>query len=148
MAEAEKAKAVKEIYLEEKASEAFMTLAEIAARMKETGLLDLLAVLAENYDELVAMAANSDELYAATQLARSALRGAAAGKPDKAAPTVERAAKCLIEALDEDEIKKAKPIKGLIGLVRALSDPGVARGLGLLIHIAGKLGRCLPVEER
>jgi len=127
---------------EAQAQQALEALAELAAKLKETGLLDLLVVLAENYDEPLAAAANGPASSLAL-LGMAAARGAHEGGAPEAAETVEKLARCTTEALQPTNISKAKPVKGIVSLMKELSDPHVARGLGLLLHIARSLGRCL-----
>jgi len=135
---------VYELHRERLASEAFVALAELAARLKETGLLDLLVVLAENYDEVLG-AVSGEEAGAGLALASAALRGAARGGGAAAAEGVEEAVSCLVEALGSNPVASAEPV-GLAGLIRALSDPRVARGLGVVIALAAAIGEC--VERR
>lgn len=135
---------VYELHRERLASEAFVALAELAARLKETGLLDLLVVLAENYDEALGMV-TGEEAGAGLALAAAALRGAARGGGAAAARGVEEAVSCLVEALGRSPVAGAEPV-GLTGLIRALADPRVARGLGVLLSLAAAIGEC--VERR
>jgi uncharacterized protein YjgD (DUF1641 family) len=127
---------------EAQASQALEALAELAAKLKETGLLDLLVVLAENYDEPLGMASNGP-LSSLAVLGLAAAQGAHEGGAAEAAETVERLARCTTEALKPENLAQARPVKGVVSLLRELSDPYVARGLGLLLHLARSLGRCL-----
>jgi uncharacterized protein YjgD (DUF1641 family) len=125
------------------AAQALQALAELAAKLKETGLLDLLVVLAENYDEPLSLAANGP-LSGLAALALAAGQGAARGGAAEAAETVERLSECATQALRPESLAQVRPVTGIISLLRELGDPRVARGLGLLIHLARSLGDCLP----
>jgi len=129
---------------EAQAGQALAALAELAAKLKETGLLDLLIVLAENYDEPLALA-STGPLSSLLTLGLAAAEGAHRGGAAEAAASVEKLAQCTTEALRPENLAAVKPVAGVISLMRELSDPHVARGLGLLIHLARSLGRC--VEE-
>jgi uncharacterized protein YjgD (DUF1641 family) len=131
---------------EEEGSEALAALVEAAAKLRETGLLDLLVVLADHYEELLSTA-SGEEAGALAALGEAVARGAARGGALKASPTVERATACLVEALAPEEVEKAQPL-GVTGLLRALSDPQVARGLGILVHLARRLGACFTPSSQ
>jgi uncharacterized protein YjgD (DUF1641 family) len=130
---------------EAQASQALEALAELAAKLKETGLLDLLVVLAEGYDEALNVTANGP-LSSLAVLGLAAARGAGEAGAPEAAETVEKLARCTTEALKPENLAKARPVKGIIGLVRELSDPRVAAGLGLLLHLARSLGECMETR--
>ncbi len=61
----------------------------------------------------------------------------------RTATTLELMGEALVEATETDARTPSAPA-GVFGLLRALKDPDVARGLGLLIQIAKALGRKLP----
>ena len=124
-----------------RAGETLALLAEAAVRLRETGLLELLVVLAENYEDLVEQL-STREAAAAGSLAAAALRGLGRGEAWKAAPTVEKALACTVEALEPGKLEAVPPIGGLVSLLRSLGDPDVAKGLGILVHLARSLGRC------
>lgn len=122
---------------------ALAALAELAVKLRETGLLDLLIVLAENYDEALDLAANGP-LSSLIALGLAAGEGARKAGAVEAAATVEKLSECTVRALKPDNLSRARPVTGLLSLLRELSDPRVARGLGLLLHLARSLGECLP----
>ena len=128
--------------VEEQAVKALLSLAEAAARLKESGLLDMLSAMAEKYEELL-LYTNDQRVFHALALAEAALNGLKKADPWKAKPAVEALTSCLIESMDAEALSRVQPVKGLFGLLRALSDPDVARGLGVLIYMAKRLGACL-----
>ncbi|WP_052287779.1 DUF1641 domain-containing protein [Hyperthermus butylicus] len=55
---------------------------------------------------------------------------------------------CLVNAISPEDIGKAEPVKGVPSLLRVLKDPYVAKGLGILLQLAGSLGRCAEKQRR
>ena len=129
-------------------TEALTTLLKLAAKLKESGLLDLLETAAEKYEELLLYTSSDQRVYHALAALEAVLNGLKNADPWKYKLALEATTSCLIEAFDVNEMQKVKPVKGVLGLLRALSDPNVAMGLGLLIHIAGKLGACMARMQK
>ena len=144
MAEKERrGKSVEELLaMEEQTAKAIISLAEAAAKLKESGMLDMLATMAEKYEELL-LYTNDQRVFHALALAEAALNGLHRADPWKAKPAVEQLTGCVAEALDAEALAKAPPVKGVFSLLKALSDPDVAKGLGALLYLAKKLGACL-----
>ncbi len=128
--------------LDEKSMEALISLAEAAAKLKESGLLDLLVTMAEKYEELLLYTSSDQRVYHALSLVEAMLTGLKNLDPWKAKPAVEMLTSCVADALSPETIEKAEPIKGILSLMRALKDPYVAKGLGILVSLAAALGRC------
>ncbi len=122
--------------------EALATLMKIAVKLKESGLLDMLETIAEKYEELLLYTSSDRRVYHALAAVEATLNGMKEADPWKYKPAIEKLTACLFKALDAEELAKAEPVKGIRSLLRALSDPRVAKGLGLLLHIAAKLGEC------
>jgi uncharacterized protein YjgD (DUF1641 family) len=133
--------------VEQQAAQAIITLAEAAAKLKESGLLDLLATMAEKYEELL-LYTNDQRVFHALALGEAALNGLKQADPWRAKPTVEALTGCIINALDAEALAKAPPVKGVLGLMRALGDPDVAKGLGAMIYLAKRLGACLNKQAQ
>ncbi len=134
--------------LDERSLEAIMALARAAAKLKESGMLDMLVTIAEKYEELLVYSASDRRVYHAIALLEALLTGLKNVDPWKAKPAVETLTSCMVSALDPEEMKKAEPVKGLMSLLKALRDPYVAKGLGVLIAIARSLGKCISGETR
>lgn len=131
---------------ERSAAEAIISLAEAAAKLKESGLLDMLTTMAEKYEELL-LYTNEQRVYHALALAEAVLNGVGRADPWKAKPALEALTSCTLEALDPQLLKTAPPVKGVLSLLKALSDPDIAKGLGALFAVAKKLGSCLRALE-
>ncbi len=134
--------------LDERSLEAIIALAKAAAKLKESGMLDMLVTIAEKYEELLTLTASDQRVYHALALLEAMLTGLKNADPWKAKPAVETLTSCLVNALDPEEMKKAEPVKGLMSLLKALRDPYVAKGLGVLIALARSLGRCVSGESK
>ena len=133
--------------MEEKTVEAIISLAEAAAKLKESGLLDMLTTMAEKYEELL-LYTNDQRVFHALALGEAALNGLKQADPWKAKPAVEALTGCLVNALDAQALAKAPPVKGVFSLLKALSDPDVAKGLGAMIYLAKQLGACLNKQAQ
>jgi uncharacterized protein YjgD (DUF1641 family) len=129
------------------ADEAIEALVKTAVKLKESGLLDMLETIAEKYEELLLYTSSDKRVYHALAMLEAALNGLKEADPWRYKPAVERLTACIASALDANELEKVKPVKGVLGLVRALSDPRVAKGLGLLLHLAAKLGECIESKS-
>jgi uncharacterized protein YjgD (DUF1641 family) len=56
--------------------------------------------------------------------------------------SVQNLSECAFKAIASENAEKAQPV-GLMGLVKALRDPDVMTGLGVLIAMAKVLGGCV-----
>jgi len=108
---------------------------ETVARLQRTGTLDDLAELAELAS--LATAAMDDEMA----MSVASTGGRLAEVADTAAEDeVASGLEDVLTAVGEASADGAEPV-GAIGLVRALRDPDVKAGLGVLLSIASALGR-------
>ena len=70
---------------------------------------------------------------------------------DELRSVVQEATQCIFCALygvSSNVKHEVKPIDGIVDLLKALNDPYVRKGLGLLVEILRSLGRCLEVAEK
>jgi uncharacterized protein YjgD (DUF1641 family) len=134
--------------VDEKSVEALLSLAEAAAKLKESGLLDLLVTMAEKYEELLLYTSSDQRVYHALSLLEAALTGLKNVDPWKAKPAIEMVTSCFMNALSPETIEKAEPVKGIMSLMRALKDPYVAKGLGILLSLAAALGKCASQTKK
>jgi len=137
-----------EVLLDEKTAEALTSLMKVAAKLKESGLLDLLETMAEKYEELLLYTGSDQRVYHALAALEAALNGLKDADPWKYKLALEKMTSCFINALDPEEMQKAKPVKGVFSLIKALSDPRVAKGLGLMLYLAARLGACMEQGEK
>ncbi len=128
--------------LDERSMEALLSLAKAAAKLKESGLLDMLTTMAEKYEELLLFTSSDKRVYHALSLLEALLTGMKNVDPWKAKPAVEKLTSCMLNALNEENIEKAEPVRGVLSLLKSLRDPYVAKGLGILLSLARELGKC------
>ncbi len=101
-------------------------LVDVAVKLDRSGLLDLASALAEG------------------RILRELLEAALTGGGLRILDSLSEAVKELGEVVDT-VLEEARPV-GVMGLIRALGDPEVQRGLGRLIALLKALGR-LRLEE-
>jgi len=114
------------------------------AALKKSGLLGLLNYLAERSDDTFLTVADDPVLMRLAGLLATLGRGVE--KVDgiqyaKAKMAVEDLTSCAFNALGNVDVSKPRKL-GLMGLMRALGDPDVSQGLGILLDIAKGLGAC------
>ncbi len=131
---------------ERDAIEALNTLIEVAVKLKETGLLDLLVVLADRYDEILALL-NKPSVANSVTIVDAILDGLGQVDISHVRPSIERVSKCVAQSLSSSELRNAPRIHGILDLVRALRDPRIAKGLSLILGIAGVIGRCVLEDK-
>ncbi len=139
-----------EIVKDEIEIQALKELAEIAAEMKKAGILEWLRVFIKEQEEFLS-AFNSDPallrslglLGALMDAIRRLDGGEVAGVKDG----LEKTLYCALHGFSSVDPAKAKP-RGLTGLMGALRDPDVQKGLGFLIDLAKALGSCLNKQAK
>lgn len=125
--------------------EALRELVEIAVLLKETGILDLLRVVAEKGHELLALVGNDVGIARMAGLAyavQAGLEKPSAEDIRDARRLVEKLVSCSISASARVSREEVKPV-GLLGLLGALRDRKVQVALGLLLSLARSLGGCI-----
>lgn len=125
--------------------EAITDLARIAYRLKESGLLDMLVALADQYEELLQGLGADQRVYHTIAAAQAVLDGMRNADPWKYKPAIQLMTHCAMQGMDPEELSKAKPV-GLLGLLGALRDPDISFGLGVLLAMAKKVARCMRTE--
>ena len=129
---------------------ALAELVEVAVKLKESGLLGWLKAFTENADKLLALAVADETLARGLGLGHAVAEGLREPKPQEvidAKRSVSELVSCTVKALAAAEPAKARPVGGLLGLMRALGDEDVKKGLGALIALAKHLGACLREKE-
>ncbi|ALL01907.1 hypothetical protein Pyrde_1864 [Pyrodictium delaneyi] len=132
------------IQFDEEGMKALETLVEVAVYLKESGILDLLRVVAERSGELLTIIANDPALHRVSALADGATRGITRLKPEEVISVkqnIEKLTECTLRSMAAVNPADVKPV-GLFGMLGALRDRDVQRGLGLLLAIAKNLGAC------
>ncbi len=132
-------KLVEEVKSAEKALE---DLLKMLARLKESGVLDMLENIAKQYEELLEAFSSDQRIYHALAALQAMLEGLRSADPWKLKPSVRMATECLVSALDPEKLTLVKPI-GILGLLKALRDPDVGYGLALLLAAAKSIGACM-----
>ncbi len=130
-------------------AKALADLIDIAVRLKESGILDLLRELADMADEIVSAVADDAGLYRTLGLADAAQSGLAKVEDDEfiqAKMALEDLVRCSMKGLAEAG-KGDIPRVGLTGMLGALKDKDVQKGLGLLLTIAKGVGSCVDEKK-
>ena len=137
--------AEEKLRLDEESLKALETLVEIAVKLKETGMLDMLRVLAEKSGEIFAYIGNDVALHRLAAVGEAALHAAEKLSPDDVISmrlNVEQTSECLFRALASMRLEQVKPVSTL-GALSVLRDRDVQVGLGFLVALAKQLGSCL-----
>ncbi len=127
-------------------AQALEELLEVAAKLKESGLLDMMKALVERYEDLMTNMAQDRRLFHAFALLEGALDGLEEGDPSKLKWGMMGLTSCLSKGMEEVTEGEVEPV-GLLGLLKALREPEVMYGLGVLLTFARALGRCM-MEKR
>ncbi len=125
--------------------EALRELAELAAELKKTGLLGMLKEFVSKQEELLELFENDVGLLRLVSLLAAVLEAARNVDGSQVAAiqsNTEKMVGCLLGSLASVDPAKAKP-RGLTGLMGALRDPDVQKGLGFIMDLAKALGGCL-----
>jgi uncharacterized protein YjgD (DUF1641 family) len=123
--------------------EALKELLEIMAYLKKSGALEAVKRLAVELTEARAFDVAEGVVRALGRLDPPRISGLEA--------SLEDSSYCLYRALSETRPAEVRG-RGLLGLLAALRNPDVQRGLGFLLALAEGVGRCLrglgrPEEE-
>lgn len=135
---------------DEESMKALEALMEVAVYLKESGILDLLRIVAERSSELLALIGNDPAVHRASALAGGATRGITRLKPEEivaAKQSIEKLTECTLRSIAAVDPAEAEPV-GLFGMLGALRDRDVQRGLGLLLAIAKNLGACTAAKKQ
>ncbi len=125
--------------------EALKELAEIAAELKKSGILGALKELVESADALMEGIEDDRGLLRLGVLVGALLEAARRIDGSEVASlkmNVEDAGYCVLEALASAKPGETGDV-GILGLLKALNDPQVRRGLGYLLAVAKGLGACI-----
>ncbi len=125
--------------------QALKDLVEIAVNLKRSGLLGMLKSLLEDYEAaLIGLQADPSLLRLGIFIGAlfEASRKLEGEKIAALKMNTEDATYCLFDSLASTVPSKAEP-KGLWGLMGALRDPDVQKGLGYIIALAKNLGACI-----
>ncbi|MEB3851991.1 MAG: DUF1641 domain-containing protein, partial [Desulfurococcales archaeon] len=116
-----------------------------AVELKRSGVLGLLKTIAGAGESLTALALSDAQVFRALALLQALTGGLARLEPGdfaEARMNAEDSVECLLRGLQEADPAKT-PRVGVAGLLSALRDPKVQRGLGFLVQLARGLGGCL-----
>ena len=139
-----------EIVKDEFEIQALKELAEIAAEMKKAGLLEWLKVFVKEQEEFLSAFNSDPALLRGLGLLGAlmdALRRLDGGEVAGVKSGIETTLYCTLHGFSNVDPAKAKP-RGLTGLMGALRDPDVQKGLGFLIDLAKALGACLNKQAK
>lgn len=125
----------------EEAGKALEELLDMLTKLKESGLLDMLKAMLEHYEDLMTYMAQDRRLFKAMVMVEGALNGIEEADAAKIKYASMGLSQCSTKALEEIMDKGVEPV-GLMGLLKALRDPDVMYGLGLMIAMAKGIGKC------
>ncbi len=97
------------------------------------------------FNPLVMSQADFNDLINAVAVALSQM------SKDELSSTVQEAVQCVLCSLygvSSNVKHEVKPINGLEDILRALNDPYVRKGIGLLIELLRSMGKCLDTAEK
>jgi len=139
------AQSMTQIDMDEEAVKALETLIETAVALKRSGMLDMLRIVAEKSNELLALIGNDPSIQRSLGLVHAAQSGIAQVEPQEvlaAKNVVELMTACGLKAMAATKPEEAKP-KGLFGILGAMRGKDVQAGLALMLLIAKNLGACI-----
>jgi len=125
--------------------QALKDLMDLAVQLKKSGLLGMLKTILEDTEGAMAgMQADTSLLRLGVLIGAlfEASRRLDGGQIASLKMNTEDAAYCLLNSLAATNPAKAEP-KGMFGLLGALRDPDVQKGLGFIIALAKNLGGCM-----
>ncbi len=136
------------IEVPEEGAQALLELLEVAVELRRSGVLGILREYAVGGEKTLSLALQDKGLFRLLALIQALLGGASRLAPSEYAQArmhAEEAIECVFSGLRDADPAEA-PRVGLLGLMRALSDPRVQRGLGFLISLAQGVGGCLEAK--
>ena len=136
--------------VDEDAVAALEELLEVAVELKKSGVLGWLRALAEMGEKLQELVVSEEPLFRLLGLLQALQGGVSRLEPGEYAQArrnAEETVQCLFKGLTRASPAEA-PKPGLLGLMGALRDERVRKGLGLLLSLAAGLGECAIEKER
>ncbi len=123
-------------------------LVELLLKLKESGLLDTLKAMLERYEDLMTLLAQDTRMFHAMAVMEGALNGLEEADPGKLKWATMGMVNCLTKGMEEVYDGKVEKV-GLVGLLKALREPEVMYGLGMLLTMARAMGKCMmEMEEK
>ncbi len=125
--------------------QALKDLLEVALELKRSGLLGMLKELLTSTESIMEGMQSDLSTFRLGLLLGAILEAARRLDGEKAISlkmNTEDASYCLFNSLAATKPGEVQP-KGMMGLMSALRDPDVQKGIGYLIAIAKNLGACL-----
>lgn len=120
------------------------SLFEMLIELKRSGVLDSLMIIVNRFDEIIHYLFQDPAVFKLLAL----LVDGSLGVVNKLDANDVIKLKGLMQSLggcvgkNADAVTKAQPVKGLMGLWRALGDDDVQRGLGVALELLKLLGKC------
>lgn len=114
-------------------------LVDLAVKMKEAGILGWLKAFTGNADKLIALAAADEAFARSLGIAHAISEGVTEPETNElinAKKSIKELSACTLKALASFEVSNVKPVRGILGLLKALGDEDVKMGLGALIALA------------
>ena len=127
-------------------SEELKGLLEQLIELKRSGIIDSLMLIVNRFDELLEYLFQEPTLFRLLSILVDGGLGAVKNLDTsdvlKIKDTLRTLGSCVGKNISPETITNAQPVKGLMGLWRALGDPDVQRGLGIALALLKQLGKC------
>ena len=119
--------------------------------LEKSGTLDVIVTAVKKMDELLQYLFQEPALYRLLAVLLDGSLGAArqleAEDVVGLKATISQLGGCVAKSAELEKLKSAKPL-GLGGLMKAMGDPDVQKGLGITIELLRALGKCASSEKK
>ncbi|MEB3755577.1 MAG: DUF1641 domain-containing protein [Desulfurococcales archaeon] len=130
-------------------TEVIKDLVELIKELKKTGLLGMIKEFVKDFEAFLANMQNDTSFTRTFMLLGAFLEATRKLDGSQMAGlklSTENATYCALDSLSKTDASKAKP-RGLWGLMSALRDPDVQKGIGYVVEIMKNLGSCMNKKE-
>jgi uncharacterized protein YjgD (DUF1641 family) len=119
--------------------------------LEKSGTLDVAVIAVKKMDELLQYLFQEPALFRLLAIlldgSLGAMRQLDAEDVIELKGTVQNVGGCIAKSLGEEKIRAAKPL-GLSGLLKAMGDPEVKKGIGVTVELLKALGRCASSTQK
>ncbi len=119
--------------------------------LEKSGTLDVAVTAVKKMDELLQYLFQEPALYRLLAVLLDGSLGAArqlsAEDVINLKTTIAQVGGCVAKSAGMDKLKNAKPL-GLGGLMKAMGDPDVQKGIGITIELLRAIGKCASSQSK